>query len=127
MMRNNHGAALVEFAIIFPVLMLVIIGGLDLGLAILDKMQLEFASEASARCQAIGNASCTSPADTAAYAASLVAALPGISAANFLPSSAPCGSLVTAYYNYTPMFLPSVISLAASACYPLARTSGGAT
>ena len=117
-MRNNRGAALVEFAIIFPVLLFVLIGGLDVGLAMLDKMQLDFASEASARCRAIGNPSCASPLETAVYAASLIAAVPGISSANFSASPAPCGTLVTANYNYTPMFLPTVISLAASACYP---------
>lgn len=117
-MKSNHGAVLVELALILPVVLFLIIGGIDISLAMLDKIQLEFAAEASARCQAIGNASCGSPADTAVYAASLVSSAPGISAANFSVSAAPCGSLVTANYTYAPMFLPSAISMTARACYP---------
>jgi Flp pilus assembly protein TadG len=39
---------LVEFALILPVMILLIIGGMDIGLVLLDKMQLEFATEAAA-------------------------------------------------------------------------------
>lgn len=117
-MKSTRGAALVELAMICPVLMFLIIGGIDIGFAMLDKIELEFAAEASARCRAMGNLSCASPADTAVYAASLVSSAPGISAANFSVSAAACGSLVTANYTYAPMFVPSAFSLTAKACYP---------
>ncbi len=39
-MRHDLGSALIEFAIICPVLMLILIGGIDLGIAILDRVIL---------------------------------------------------------------------------------------
>jgi Flp pilus assembly protein TadG len=48
-MKDESGAALVEFAIIAPALTLLIIGGLDLGLELLNQERLLFCDTASRR------------------------------------------------------------------------------
>jgi Flp pilus assembly protein TadG len=129
---DNHGAVLVEFAVLAIPFTLLAVSGLMLGLdAFLAErlwMQIEFASEAAARCMAIGNPNCLNPEATASYAASLVkiVALP---AGTFVVTpGALCGNLVTASYTYTPPFtqkasffadfLPTSFSINTSACYP---------
>jgi Flp pilus assembly pilin Flp len=48
-MKDESGAALVEFASIAPALTLLIIGGLDLGLELLNQERLLFCDTASRR------------------------------------------------------------------------------
>jgi Flp pilus assembly protein TadG len=119
-MRDCRGSVLVEFAIVFPVILLVIIGGLDLGIAMVSDMRLEFATEAAARCFAngfppINNPTCPTAAATAIYAAARM----GISPSNFSVARTASDGCVTASYTYTPMFLPYAIPLGANACYPI--------
>jgi hypothetical protein len=72
--------------------------------------------EAAAKCGAIGSAMCASPAETAAYGAS-IAGLPGLDASRFLVMPTACGMNVTATYPYAGVVVP-VITLSAGACYP---------
>lgn len=112
----NRGAALIEFALVFPVILLVIISGIDLGIAQLYQSKLSFASESAARCRAIASVACSDDPATATYAAA-AAPLPGITIANFTVGRAPCGTSVSAAYVYKPMILMA-IPIAVSACYP---------
>ncbi|HEX3411269.1 MAG TPA: TadE/TadG family type IV pilus assembly protein [Stellaceae bacterium] len=111
--RSERGAILVEFAILFPVMILLIIGGIDIGLAMVEANRLNFAVEAGARCQAIKASPCPTPDATVTYASS-AAGLPG---AAFAVSAAPCGVQVDGSYTYASFILPN-IPLNATACYP---------
>jgi TadE-like protein len=121
-MRDCRGSLTIEFAILFPVLFLLLVGGLDLGMVMLEKMQLEFATEAAARCGGTKDPNCLSSTDAEVYAATLITT-PGISSSNFSVSPLPCvsgsGSVVTATasYTYTPMILPVSVPIGASAHY----------
>jgi Flp pilus assembly protein TadG len=46
--KNDSGAVLVEFAIVVPVLILLLLGGVDIGFASLSANKLNFATEAAA-------------------------------------------------------------------------------
>lgn len=115
MVRKDAGAVLIEFAIVFPIMLVMMIGGLDLGIAMVNRMQLEFATEATAKCFATKNANCLTPVTAAAYGAAL---MPGTSPSEFVVSTAACGGVVTGSFTYVPMFWPSSIPLQASACFP---------
>ena len=51
--RKTSGSVLVEFALALPVLLTIIIGGIDLGLAMLQTMQLVFVTQQSAVAEAV--------------------------------------------------------------------------
>jgi hypothetical protein len=119
-MRDCRGSLTIEFAILFPVLFLLLVGGLDLGMVMLEKMQLEFATEWAARCGGTNDGNCPNSAAAEANAATLIT-IPGISSSNFSVSPLPCGSggvvTATANYTYTPMILPVSVPIGASASY----------
>jgi Flp pilus assembly protein TadG len=127
---DESGAALVEFAIVGVPLMTIIFGGLvmmlDASKLGLTWQQIEFASEATAKCVATNNPPNCPPADPASYAASLVNVVTVPSSA-FRVSAQSCGTRVDASYSYTPLwmqasyfaaFLPASVPVTTSACYP---------
>jgi Flp pilus assembly protein TadG len=122
-MRGCRGNLAIEFAILVPLFLLLAIGIFDIGMVVIEKMKLEFATEAAAKLFATpDNGVCRTPVATADYAAGLL----GISPSNFSVATGcggqPGGS-VTANYTYTPIILPSPIDLVASACYPPTTTT----
>jgi Flp pilus assembly protein TadG len=67
--RSDTGATAVEFAIVAPLLFLVMFGIIELGRAWWTKSSLQYAVERAARYYAVGCASGVCPSDGAAYAA----------------------------------------------------------
>jgi Flp pilus assembly protein TadG len=67
--RSDTGATAVEFAIVAPLLFLVMFGIVELGRAWWTKSSLQYAVERTARYYAVGCASGACPSDGAAYAA----------------------------------------------------------
>jgi len=59
MINNNRGQALVEFALVLPVLMLLIIGMMEFGLIIHQYMVVTEAAREGARSAAVGNSNTT--------------------------------------------------------------------
>jgi Flp pilus assembly protein TadG len=110
------GAVAVEFAVLLVPLLLLLVGGTDLGFAMLTETRITFAVEAAAKCGAIGATMCASASETAAYGAT-VARVRGLDASEFVVVTEPCGVSVTATYPYVGMILPA-ITLRAGACYP---------
>ena len=122
-MRDCRGNFSIEFAILFPLFLLLAIGIFDIGMVVIEKMKLEFATEAAAKLFVTPDKGvCRTPAAAADYAAGLL----GISPSNFSVAT-PCGGQpggsVTATYTYMPIILPSTIDLVASACYPTTATT----
>jgi Flp pilus assembly protein TadG len=114
-MRNDDGSALVEAAIVLPVMLTVIIGGLDLGLGMLAANRLNFATESAAKCGALAVPGvCPDAASTAAFAVTQSSA----PASAFSVSQAGGLEQVSASYAYNFVFLPWTITLQASASYP---------
>jgi TadE-like protein len=100
-MRDCRGNLSIEFAILVPLFLLLAIGIFDTGMVVIEKMKLEFATEAAAKLFVTPDKGvCRTPAATADYAAGLL----GISPSNFSVAT-PCGGQpggsVTANYTYT--------------------------
>jgi Flp pilus assembly protein TadG len=114
---NDRGAVLVEYAILLPVIVSVIFGGLDMSLATITAGRLQFATEATSRCVVLGtNPQCT-PGNAATYLTNALGASPSEFTVN---PGQPCGTVVSASYNYVPFILPAsmIPTLNATACYP---------
>jgi Flp pilus assembly protein TadG len=112
--RYDDGAVLVEAAIVLPVMVLVILGGLDLGLGMLAATRLNFATESAARCGALGV--CPDPAAFAATQSSAPASAFTVSQQNGM-------EVVSASYPYSFQFLPWTITLQSSASYAMTPQS----
>lgn len=61
LLKRRGGAAAVEFAIVFPLFVLVIFGGLAFGVGMLNLNALQSVAAQSARCIAISGSACTVP------------------------------------------------------------------
>jgi len=83
LVRDCRGVVAVQFLFLMFPLLLLLLGTFDIGLAMLTANRINFAVEAAAKCGAVGSAMCASPAETAAYGAS-IAGLPGLDASRFL-------------------------------------------
>ncbi|MBV8337761.1 MAG: pilus assembly protein [Alphaproteobacteria bacterium] len=122
--RHDDGAVLVEAAIVLPVMVLVILGGLDLGLGMLAATQLNFTTEAAARCQAINATPCSGGGNATISYANSVAQNTLVSGASFTVTTLSCGVQVTGNYSYSSIYLPYSIPITISACYPVVPPSG---
>jgi Flp pilus assembly protein TadG len=100
------------------VVFLLLLGALDLGLALITKERLDFAVEAGARYGAAGANPLPSDADTATYAAA-AAGLPGLDSTGFRVTKPTCGVSVSTSYVYDGLKVLPSITLGAGACYPL--------
>jgi Flp pilus assembly protein TadG len=115
-----RGTVAVEYALVLSALLLFVFGIMDTGRVLWTRITLERAVEAAARCAAVDTATCGTPTEIQAYAATQAFGLT-IASTAFTPSTAACGSLVTASLPFTfviPWIGTSGITLTASACYP---------
>jgi Flp pilus assembly protein TadG len=112
----RRGATAVEFALLLPVLLLVLLGGMEFARIAWTVSTLNFAVQEAARCGAIG--AC---ADAAAVQGRAVERAWGlkIPAAAFTVTQPACGWNVAASIAYAPMLTkvtPVPLTLAAQAC-----------
>ncbi len=121
---NQRGAAAIEFAIILPALLLLVLGIMDTGRLLWTYTTLNSASETAARCYAIQASGCTTPAAVQNYAVTQAWGLT-ISASAFSVTTQTCGARVSGTYVFT-FVIPwlsvvgnsNSITLTAVACYP---------
>jgi Flp pilus assembly pilin Flp len=106
LVHNERGAALVEAAIVLPVMLLVAIGSFDLFNGMIAKMQLQFTVGSAAQVEA-------RKAGTGVPWAS--SQMP---AASFQASSGSCGATITGTEQVSTFILPSY-SVNALACAPI--------
>lgn len=93
--RNERGQAVVEFALILPILVVVVFGGIDLGKVYFQWQQLSAATSEGARTAIVRRSSATRDQDVRD---AVVAAAPGLDSAqlgsriaiSFLPRPAGC-------------------------------------
>ena len=115
--RSSAGAIAVEYALIAPVLFLLILGIGDVGRLVFTQVALDRAVQASARCAAVDSETCATATQTQAYAASQVFGV-SVSSSAFVVSAPPCGQQVTAAVSYafaTPGL--GAVTLTARACH----------
>ncbi len=121
---NKRGATALEYGIILPVLLLLLLGIMDAGRLLWVYTTLYRSAEAAARCAAVNTTVCGTATqiqnDAAAQAWGMTVA-PGV----FSVSNPSCGVQVTASYSfkfYAPGF--GSITLAPSACLTSLATAG---
>jgi len=119
---DARGATAIEYAIILPVLLLLLLGITDLGRLMWVQGTLEYATAAAARCAAVDSVICGDAASIQSYAASRAYGL-NLSATDFVVTTAACGRRVSASTSFsfiTPWITPTGLTLNADACYPAA-------
>ncbi|WP_411286527.1 TadE/TadG family type IV pilus assembly protein [Phenylobacterium sp.] len=121
--RDAGGATAVEFALVLPAFLALIVGSLSAGNLGFTVSSLQFAVQAAARCSAVNTTLCNSASATVAYAQSRYMG-PTISP-TFTSTTAGCGHTVSASATFGFHVATRTIGvpLTASACYPSASTS----
>ena len=115
---DEHGTTAIEFAIIAPVFITLVIGILYMCMGLFMVGSLHYAVEEGARCRSVRTTVCSDKATTEAYTKSRY----------FWPSSSPtftyaaaaCGNSVSASVNYVMnLGLTQItVPLSATACFP---------
>lgn len=115
---DDTGATAVEFAILAPVFITIMIAALGFSLAMFTISSLHYAVEEAARCASVKTTVCTDAASIQAYAQSHYS---GIGASpTFTYTAAACGKSVTGTVTYvldSGLYRTS-IPFSASACFP---------
>jgi Flp pilus assembly protein TadG len=129
-LRDRRGAAAVEFALLGSALLLLLVGGIEVGLVWWTYNGLQLTASLTARCAAIG--SCTDPASFAVSAAGQWTLTGAITPADVTVSTgdSTCFGNSDGYSAFTKVTIKSElwnqvlvgplanIRLQASACYP---------
>jgi Flp pilus assembly protein TadG len=108
----------VEFAIVGPVFLMLMVGTMYASMLFLSTGSLQYAVEEGARCASVKTSVCTSNSATITYTA---AAYHGpIIAPTFTSTTPACGHSVTgtANFNLDIVLKTIAIPLTATACYP---------
>ena len=116
--NDEHGTTLIEFAIVGPLFIGLVIGILYLCLALFLVGSLHYAVEEGARCASIRSTVCSDQTTTISYAKNHYY---GPSSPNFTYNpAAACGNSVSASISYVlQLGLTQVtVPIAATACYP---------
>lgn len=116
---SRHGSSSVEFALVAPILIMFIIGGMYLSLLGFTAASLRFAAQAGARCASINTTTCTNATSIQTYAAGQFINITG-NTATFTATTPTCGNKVVASVNFPLLTGISKITvpLSANACFP---------
>jgi len=115
---DQQGTTAVEFAIIAPVFIALLIGTIALCVALFLIGSLHFAVEDGARCASVKTTICSDAASTVAYTQSRYFG-PDVSP-TFTYAAAACGNSVSASISYSMDvgFKTFVVPISATACFP---------
>lgn len=116
--RHEGGATAVEFALIIPIFVAMVMGGMEIATVGFAAASLHFAVEDAARCASVQTTVCTNPSGIKSFAMAHYAG-PSISPV-FTYSPTGCGHTVTATGTFSLNLVPEMadIPLSATACYP---------
>jgi Flp pilus assembly protein TadG len=115
---DDRGTAAVEFAIIAPAVVMLLVGIMSLSLMLFAIGSMHFAVEDAARCASVRQTVCSSAATTVAYAQSRYSGV--LATPVFTYATPACGFQVSASVTYTfdvGMYRQSV-PLSATSCFP---------
>jgi Flp pilus assembly protein TadG len=121
-LKEKSGATIVEFGLTAPLFIALLVGVIEIGLALWTQFGLQYGSEAAARCASINATDCGTSDQVTAYAASHVFGL-SLPTSVFSLSTPSCGKQVSANYTYrfyTLFFGTPTVMLAARSCFPSA-------
>ena len=115
---DDRGTTAVEFAIVAPLVVMLLVGIMSLSLMLFSIGSMHFAVEDAARCASARPTVCSSPAAIVAYANTRYAG--ALTSPVFTYALAPCGNQVSASVTYTfdvGMYQQSV-PLSTTSCFP---------
>lgn len=110
---ERRGSVAVEFAMILPILLTLLMGGLNYGMAVFTYTRMDFAVESAARCWALDK--CHNEGDATNYATAR-ASIAGVS---FTAADDACGRKVSGTFDFNLITMFPVIPLNVTACYPV--------
>jgi Flp pilus assembly protein TadG len=115
---NDQGTTAVEFAIVAPVLIALLVGTIALCVGLFLIGSLHYAVEEGARCASVKTTICSDAATTVTYAENHYFG-PNVSP-TFTYAAAACGNSVSASINYSMNvgFKTFVVPISATACFP---------
>jgi Flp pilus assembly protein TadG len=115
---DQQGTTAVEFAIVAPVFIALLVGTITLCIGLFLVGSLHFAVEEGARCASIKTTICSDAATTVAYTQSHYFG-PDVSP-TFTYAAASCGNSVSASISYSMNvgFRTFVVPISATACFP---------
>lgn len=119
-MRRNDGAVTIEYALILPVLLVMVLGIIDVGRLLWTQTTLERAVEAASRCAAINTTLCGTTAKIQNYAVTQAYGLT-VTTSVFTVSTPVCGVTVQASFPFrliVPWLARTSLTLTATSCYP---------
>jgi hypothetical protein len=122
--KEKSGATIVEFGLTAPLFIALLLGVIEIGVAVWTQFGLQYGSEAAARCASINPTDCGTSDQVAAYAASHAFGL-SLSPSVFSLSTPGCGNQVAANYTYrfyTLFFGSPTVALTARSCFPAAAS-----
>jgi Flp pilus assembly protein TadG len=117
---GEFGTAAIEFAIVFPIAIFLLLGLCEFGRAMWTQATLDYAVQTAARCGALGPVGCTTPAEIQTYAVGAAPTIP-VTSANFTVTTPSCGVQVSTTYSYSfilTVFFPYSMTMAATSCFP---------
>lgn len=121
MLAAENGVTAIEYALLLPILLVLVFGIIDAGRVIWTQATLDHAAEAAARCGAVDAVKCGTPEAIKAYAIERAAGLV-LQPSAFTVSAAACGNKVSAALPVSltlPWSGSYNITVKATACYPL--------
>lgn len=119
-LRDSGGATIVEFALVAPLLLMFLVGGINLSLLGFSIANLKYAAEAGARCASVNSTICTNGTTTAERAASEFMQLTAAPANFQADFAAACGKKVTGSMTFViNTGLARIdVPLTSTACFP---------
>lgn len=131
-LKSAAGTVALEYGIILPLFLLMILGGMDAGRLVWTYVTLHRSVEAAARCAAVNadpsySKTCRTTTEIAARAVTEAYGL-NVTAGEFTVTYPTCGVQVTANHNVqliipwigtSPVGPSNTITLSVSACYPV--------
>ena len=117
---DDRGISTMEFALVLPVFLMIMIGGMHLSMLGFTAASLHYAAEDASRCGAIQTTRCTSVTVTQTHALSKFQNITGTTATFTASSGLACGYRVqgSVTYNLQTGLTTMSIPLSATACYP---------
>jgi Flp pilus assembly protein TadG len=117
---NRSGLAALEFALLLPLFLLLVIGVMQLGQLFWTQTALQHAVQMAARCATVNTTTCGTATQIKAYAATQAYGMV-VAPATFTVTTPTCGNNVAATTTFTfltTLFPVSNITLQAQSCYP---------
>ena len=116
---DRAGSAAVEFAMVFPAFISLIVAGIYTAQLLYAASSLRYAAEAAARCYSVNTATCTSNTTTQTYALGKYLG-PAYPAPTFTASTPACGHQVvgTMTFPLNVGLKTFSVPLSATACFP---------